>query len=515
MLSQEIADKYPFLKDLGIEDVNAGGCSGPNKWTGTDGKDMLDVYTPIDGSLIARVAQISPEDYDQIVKDAQEAFKTWRMMPAPKRGEVVRDFGNEMRKYKEQLGRLITLEMGKIAVEGMGEVQEAIDIADFAVGQSRMLYGLSMHSERPMHVMKEQWHPLGVVGIITAFNFPMAVWAWNSMIAAIAGDTMLWKPSSQTPLCAIALQNIANRVMERHGLTGIFNLTIGKGSTIGQGMIDDPRLPLISATGSTRVGRMVAEGTAKRLARSILELGGNNAIIVMEDADLDLVIPAIAFGAVGTSGQRCTTTRRIIAHSSIAGELKEKLVNAYKQVRIGNPLEDNTLMGPVVAESALDDLQAAIDAIEPQGGKLLYGGERLTDRSGFYVTPAIAEVPGNTQMVCHETFAPLLYIMTFDTIEEAIELHNGVPQGLSSAMFTDSIKNAERFLSAAGSDCGIANINIGTSGAEIGGAFGGEKETGGGREAGSDSWKYYMRRQTNTINWSSDLPLAQGIDFNL
>ncbi len=434
------------------------------------------------------------------------------MMPAPKRGLVVRDFGEELRKYKDALGKLITLEMGKIVVEGTGEVQEAIDIADFAVGLSRQLYGKTMQSERPRHRMYEQWHPLGIVGIITAFNFPVAVWSWNSMIAAVCGDTMIWKPSSQTPLCGIAVQKIANRVMKKHGLEGIFNLCIGKGSVVGEKMTNDPRIPLISATGSTRMGKKVAEAVAKRLGRTILELGGNNAIIVMEDADLDLAVRAILFGAVGTAGQRCTTTRRIIAHESIVDELTDRLVEAYKQVRIGNPLEEGILMGPVVSENAINDMMAAIDSLPMQGGKLVYGGERL-DQPGYYVTPAIARVPGNTQMVCRETFAPLLYIISFKDIDEAIEIHNGVPQGLSSAIFTNSIKYAERFLSAIGSDCGIANVNIGTSGAEIGGAFGGEKETGGGREAGSDAWKAYMRRQTNTINWGDELPLAQGIKF--
>ena len=507
-------DKYPFLKELGIEKMNSGSCSGPDEWSPIEGREILDVITPIDGSVIAQVALASEEDFEKIVEKSVENFKTWSRMPAPKRGEIVRQFGNELRKHKESLGKLITLEMGKIVQEGMGEVQEAIDIADFANGQSRQLYGKVMQSERPQHKMYEQWHPLGPIGIISAFNFPMAVWAWNSMIAAIAGDTMIWKPSSQVPLCAIALQHIANKVMKNNGLTGIFNLCVGKGSTIGEKLINDPRIPLISATGSTRMGMKVAAATAGRLARSILELGGNNAIIVMDDANLDLAVRAIVFGAVGTAGQRCTTTRRIIVHESIVDELTSKLIEAYKQVRIGNPLEEGTLMGPVVNQSALDDMKAAIDSLPMQGGKLLYGGERL-DRPGFYTTPAIARVPHNVQMVCTETFAPLLYVMSFKTMEEAIELHNGVPQGLSSAIFTDSVKNAERFLSVAGSDCGIANVNIGTSGAEIGGAFGGEKETGGGREAGSDSWKYYMRRQTNTINWGDELPLAQGIDFNI
>ena len=515
MLNEDIAKKYPFLVELGIEDLNSGGSIGFDNWTSKENRDVLEVYTPIDGSMIAKVVKINEEDYEMIVSAAEESFKLWRTLPAPKRGQIVREIGEEIRLLKEPLGKLITLEMGKILVEGLGEVQEAIDIADFAVGQSRMLYGLSMHSERPQHVMKEQWHPLGVIGIITAFNFPMAVWSWNAMIAAIAGDTMIWKPSSQTPLCAIALQKITNRVMGRYNMSGVFNLMVGNGAITGQKLIDDVRIPLISATGSTGVGRKVAEGTAKRLAKSILELGGNNAIIVMEDADLDLVVPAILFGSVGTSGQRCTTTRRIIVHKSLANKLKESLVNSYKQIKIGNPLEDGILMGPVVNENTLLDMENAMTKLKEQGGNILIGGERHEDKSGFYINPAIAEVPGNIEIVRHETFAPLLYIMTFENIEEAISLHNDVPQGLSSSMFTNSIRNAELFLSTSGSDCGIANINIGTSGAEIGGAFGGEKETGGGREAGSDSWKYYMRRQTNTINWSSELPLAQGIDFSV
>lgn len=515
MLNEDIAKKYPFLVELGIEDLNSGGSIGFDNWTSKENRDVLEVYTPIDGSLIAKVAKINESDYEMIVSAAEESFKSWRTLPAPKRGQIVREIGEEIRLLKEPLGKLITLEMGKILVEGLGEVQEAIDIADFAVGQSRMLYGLSMHSERPQHVMKEQWHPLGVIGIITAFNFPMAVWSWNAMIAAIAGDTMIWKPSSQTPLCAIALQKITNRVMDRHNMSGVFNLMVGNGAITGQKLIDDVRIPLISATGSTGVGRKVAEGTAKRLAKSILELGGNNAIIVMEDADLDLVVPAILFGSVGTSGQRCTTTRRIIVHKNLADKLKESLVNSYKQIKIGNPLEDGILMGPVVNENTLLDMENAMTKLKEQGGNILIGGERHLDKTGFYINPAIAEVPGNIEIVRHETFAPLLYIMTFENIEEAISLHNDVPQGLSSSMFTNSIRNAELFLSTSGSDCGIANINIGTSGAEIGGAFGGEKETGGGREAGSDSWKYYMRRQTNTINWSSELPLAQGIDFSV
>ena len=505
-------ERHPFLKNIGIQEINSGACAGPDDWSTVHGRDLLDVVTPIDGSVIAKVALASQEDYEHVVKVAQENFVKWRMIPAPQRGQIVREIGDELRKLKEPLGKLITLEMGKIIAEGMGEVQEAIDIADFAVGQSRQLYGLAMQSERPFHRMYEQWHPLGVIGIITAFNFPMAVWSWNSMIAAICGDTMVWKPSSKTPLCAIALQHVVNRVMKAHGSTGIFTLIVGKGSTIGERLINDKRIPLISSTGSTAMGKRVAETTAKRLARTILELGGNNAIIVAEDANLDLAVRAILFGAVGTAGQRCTTTRRIIAQRKIVEELTTRLVKAYEQVRIGDPLDRNTLMGPLVDEDALNTMMKVLEILPSQGGKIITGGKRL-DRPGFYMAPAIVRVPGNTQLVCEETFAPILYVMPYDILDDAIRLHNEVPQGLSSSIFTESLKKAEKFLSTLGSDCGIANVNIGTSGAEIGGAFGGEKETGGGREAGSDAWKQYMRRQTTTINWSDQLPLAQGIRF--
>lgn len=507
-----IFEKYSFLKELGINEVNSGACSGPDGWSTIENKKILDVKTPITGQLIAKVAKADEQDYERIVSSAVKAFSSWRDTPAPKRGEIVRQLGNELRKFKEPLGKLVTLEMGKIVQEGMGEVQEMIDICDFSVGLSRQLYGKTMKSERPNHRMYEQWHPLGVVGIISAFNFPVAVWSWNSTIAAVCGDTMIWKPSSKTPLTAIAVQHICNRVMKNNGLNGIFNLTIGSGSTIGEKMINDTRIPLISATGSTRMGKRIAEVTAKRLGRSILELGGNNAIIVMEDANLDLVVPAILFGAVGTAGQRCTTTRRIIAQKNIVEDLIERLVNAYKQVRIGDPLDENILMGPVIDQDAVDNMNAALERTISEGGKIIVGGKKL-DLPGFYMEPTIVKVPGNTPLVCDETFAPILYIMEFETIDEAITLHNDVPQGLSSAIFTNSIQYSEKFLSSAGSDCGIANVNIGTSGAEIGGAFGGEKETGGGREAGSDAWKAYMRRQTNTINYGKELPLAQGIKF--
>ena len=504
--------KYSFLKELGIEEINSGACAGPDDWADIEGRNLMDVVSPIDGSIIARVALASEKDYNHVVEAARENFLKWRSIPAPQRGTIVREVGNEVRRLKEPLGKLMTLEMGKIVQEGMGEVQEAIDIADFAVGLSRQLYGLTMQSERSLHRMYEQWHPLGVVGIITAFNFPIAVWSWNSMVASVCGDTMVWKPSSKTPLCAIAVQHVVNRIMKAHGHNGVFTLVVGNGSTIGERLINDARIALISSTGSTGMGRRVAEATSKRLARSILELGGNNSIIVAEDANLDLAVRAIVFGAVGTAGQRCTTTRRIIAQKTVIDNLTARLVKAYKQIKIGNPLEPDTLMGPLIDRDAVDTMTKALSTLPSQGGKVVTGGERL-DGPGFYVTPAIALVPGNTKLVCEETFAPILYVMPYDTLDDAIRLNNEVPQGLSSAIFTESLKKAEQFLSAVGSDCGIANVNIGTSGAEIGGAFGGEKETGGGREAGSDSWKQYMRRQTTTINWSNELPLAQGIKF--
>jgi aldehyde dehydrogenase (NAD+) len=422
--------------------------------------------------------------------------------------------GDALREKKDALGSLVSMEMGKIKQEGDGEVQEMIDIADFAVGQSRMLYGKTMHSERPDHRMYEQWHPLGAIGVISAFNFPVAVWAWNAFIAAICGDTTIWKPSSSTPLCAIAIQNICNEVMERNGYTGIFSSVIGRGSIVGEKMLNDNRLPMISFTGSTEMGRHVSTTVSKRFGKTILELGGNNAIIIDETANLDLAIPAVAFGAVGTAGQRCTSTRRIFIHESIQDTFIERLLGAYKQVNIGNPMEADTLMGPLVNENAVSDYLNAIVAVKDAGGEVLCGGEKV-DREGNFVTPAIVKAKNEWDIVQSETFAPILYVIPFSTLDEAVNLHNDVPQGLSSAMFTSNVSNAEYFLSHRGSDCGIANINIGTSGAEIGGAFGGEKETGGGRESGSDAWKQYMRRQTNTLNWSAELPLAQGIKFDL
>ncbi|MBX7232794.1 MAG: aldehyde dehydrogenase family protein [Caldilineales bacterium] len=502
-----------LLTQLGLQETNPGACTGPDGWIADPRGKQLVSYNPTTNAAIASIVQATPATYETVVSAAHQAFLTWRSAPAPKRGEVVRDLGNALREMKEPLGELVTLEMGKIRAEGLGEVQEMIDIADFAVGLSRQLYGLSMHSERPQHRMYEQWHPLGVLGLITSFNFPTAVWAWNSTLAAVCGDTVVWKPSSSTPLTAIAVQHIANRVMADHGLSGIFTLAIGSGRDVGEQMLNDHRLPLISFTGSTGVGKRVAEAVAGRFGRSILELGGNNGIIVAADADLDMATRAILFGAVGTAGQRCTSTRRIIAHKDIAAELEARLVRAYSQVRIGDPLAEGTLMGPLVDGKAVEDMLDALDKAKAQGGAVVCGGHMLPDLGPNFVEPTIVRMPGQTEIVKQETFAPILYLLAYESLDEAIDLHNGVPQGLSSAIFTDSMRTLERFLAATGSDCGIANVNIGTSGAEIGGAFGGEKETGGGRESGSDAWKAYMRRQTNTINWSTQLPLAQGIKF--
>ena len=503
-----------LLKKCGISDSNFGSCVGGSDWSKTKDAGINTSINPSNENEIASVFEANKNDYEKIVKQAQSAFNKWRMVPAPVRGNLVREMGNALRDKKDALGDLVSLEMGKIKEEGVGEVQEMIDIADFAVGQSRMLYGKTMHSERPNHRMYEQWHPLGPIGVISAFNFPVAVWAWNAFIAAIAGDVVIWKPSSSTPLTAVAVQHICNDVLERNGYQGIFNLIIGKGSTIGECMLNDKRLPLISFTGSTAMGRRVAEVVSQRFGKTILELGGNNAIIIDDTADLDLAIPAIAFGAVGTAGQRCTSTRRVIAQKGIMDTLMKRLINAYKQVHIGDPLQKGTLMGPLINQGAVDAYMEAIDAVTAAGGEILYGGKPIAG-TGFYVEPTIARVKNDWDIVQDETFAPILYIIEFEELDEAVDLHNAVPQGLSSSMFTTKLQHAELFLSAAGSDCGIANINIGTSGAEIGGAFGGEKETGGGRESGSDSWKQYMRRQTNTINWSDDLPLAQGITFDL
>ena len=503
-----------ILKQLGIEENNVGACAGPGHWNATTKEGKIDSINPANGEIISSVYQCSTDDYESVVKQSLEAFKEWRKVPAPERGQLVRQMGNALRDYKDPLGSLVSMEMGKIKQEGDGEVQEMIDIADFAVGQSRMLYGNTMHSERKDHRMYEQWHPLGIVGVISAFNFPVAVWSWNAFLAAICGNTTIWKPSSTTPLCAVAVQNICNEVLSINDAPHIFSTVIGRGSSVGETMINDSRVPMVSFTGSTRMGRHVSEVVSKRFGKTILELGGNNCIIVDETADMDLVIPAIAFGAVGTAGQRCTSTRRVIVHDSKYEELRDRLVSAYNQVNIGNPLEDGTLMGPLVNEDAVSDFKKAIEKAETSGGEILFGGSSIEGK-GNYVNPTIIKAENQWEIVQEETFSCILYIMTYSDLDEAIEMHNSVPQGLSSAMFTLNMRHAEKFLSSVGSDCGIANINIGTSGAEIGGAFGGEKETGGGRESGSDSWKQYMRRQTNTINWGTDLPLAQGIKFDL
>jgi len=500
-----------LLESLGIKPENPGACTGP--WAQTGGAELIS-YNPNNEEPIAAVRQATADDYESVMRTAQSSFESWRMVPAPKRGEIVRQLGEELRKDKENLGRLVSLEMGKVHSEGLGEVQEMIDVCDFAVGLSRQLYGLTMHSEREHHRMYEHWHPIGPIGIVTAFNFPVAVWAWNAALAAVCGDTMIWKPSSKTPLTAIAVQNIANRVMEANGISGVFNLVIGRGREVGELMLSDRRLPLISATGSCRMGRRIAQVVGDRLGRTLLELGGNNAVIVMDDANEQLALSAVLFGAVGTAGQRCTSTRRLILQKGIAGPFVEKLKNAYAQVRIGDPLDDNTLMGPLVDGTAVDDMMAAMEQIRKQGGEVLCGGEKI-DRPGHFVQPTLVRANRDMEIWRDETFAPILYIFEVDDVNEAIELHNDVPQGLSSSIFTTNLLSAETFLSHRGSDCGIANVNLGTSGAEIGGAFGGEKDTGGGRESGSDSWRYYMRRQTSTINWGTDLPLAQGVKFDL
>ncbi len=506
--------KYDFLEKLGIKEENSGAYCG--EWLETSGK-TLDVVTPIDGTVIARVKQASKEDYEKVMTKADAAFKEWRMLPGPLRGEVVRQIGMEFRKYKAELGALVTLEMAKIRAEGEGEVQEMIDMADFAVGQSRMLYGLTMQSERPRHRMMEQWQPLGVVGVISAFNFPVAVWAWNVFIALVCGDSTIWKPASKTPLTGIACMNIIHNVLKKNNCPeGLVSMVVGSGGEVGEMLVNDPRIPLVSATGSTPMGKKLAAKVSARLGHTILELGGNNAIIVTPSADMNMVVPAILFGSVGTAGQRCTTTRRIIVHESIEEKLVERLVKAYKQVRIGNPLESDTLMGPLVATHAVDDMMNAFGRIKEAGGEIVYGGDKLGSDDypgGCYVIPSIVRAKNEWDIVQEETFAPILYIIKYKEFDDALAIHNGVPQGLSSAVFSNNMREVERFLSPEGSDCGIANANIGTSGAEIGGAFGGEKDTGGGRESGSDAWKAYMRRQTNTINWSSELPLAQGIKF--
>ena len=507
-------DAKQILSALGLEQDNAGTWTAAGGWRRSPGAKLVESINPASGETIARVHCATEDDYEQIIRDAREAFKVWREVPAPKRGEAVRLIGAALREHKDALGSLVSLEMGKIKAEGDGEVQEMIDIADFAVGQSRMLYGRSMHSERPRHRMYEQWHPLGIVGVISAFNFPVAVWSWNAFISAVCGNITVWKPSPRTPLCAIAVQHIVNHVLNQHNYPAIFSLFVDGDHRLAEHFVGDPRVALISFTGSTAVGRKVGERVAARLGKSLLELGGNNAIIVDETADLKLAVPAIVFGSVGTAGQRCTTTRRLIVHESIADKLSHQLVSAYKQIRIGDPLEAGTLMGPVISADAVRSFKQAIEAIKKAGGQILCGGKVL-ERSGFFVEPTIVRARNEWDIIKQETFAPILYLTSYKTLDEAVRMHNDVPQGLSSAIFTTSLKNAEYFLSHLGSDCGIANVNIGTSGAEIGGAFGGEKETGGGRESGSDAWKAYMRRQTNTINWSERLPLAQGIKFDL
>jgi len=508
-----------FLKKLKIKESNFGASTGQN-WIKTTTEGELKIYSPVDGKYIASVYQASEKDYEKIIKTAENAFKEWRLVPAPRRGEIVRLIGNRLREYKEPLGRLVSYEMGKSIQEGLGEVQEMIDICDFAVGQSRQLYGFTMQSERPMHRMYDQYHPLGIVCTISAFNFPVAVFSWNAMLAAVCGDVNIWKPSSKVPLSAIATQNIISEVLKENKVPeGIFTLIIGKGSTIGERILNDKRVALVSVTGSTRVGKHAAEVVSSRFGKTILELGGNNAIILTPDADMKLAIPAIVFGAVGTAGQRCTSTRRLIVHDSIYNKVKESLLKAYRSIKIGNPLNNKNHMGPLIDKNAVNEFLNALIRVKKEGGKVLTGGKVLSGKgyeSGCYVVPAIVEAKNQYEIVQEETFAPILYLIKYSKgIDEAIELQNGVVQGLSSGIFTNNIREAERFLSAAGSDCGIANVNIGTSGAEIGGAFGGEKETGGGRESGSDAWKAYMRRQTNTINFGTQLPLAQGIKFDI
>lgn len=505
------------LSLLGLKDNNSGACSGTN-WFETKG-EVIRSFSPADGKCIGEIAQATAEDYERMISLSGEAFKKWRMIPAPKRGDIVRQIGNVLREYKEPLGKLVSYETGKICQEGLGEVQEMIDICDYAVGLSRQLYGFTMQSERFKHRMYEQYHPLGIVGVISAFNFPVAVWAWNAMLALVCGDTVVWKPSSKTMLSAIAVHKIIESVLKENDVPeGVLCLLAAGSKYVGDNFLADKRVPLISATGSTNVGKRVARIVGERLGRSLLELGGNNAIIITEHADLEMALRAVVFGAAGTCGQRCTTTRRLIIHESVYDHFIERLIHVYKQLRIGHPLNEKTLVGPLIDTAAVKAFENALEEVRKEGGKILYGGTVLTTEgfeSGCYVVPCLVEAQNDYRIVQEETFAPILYLMKYQEIEEAIEMHNNVPQGLSSAIFSNNIRETERFLSAEGSDCGIANVNIGTSGAEIGGAFGGEKETGGGRESGSDSWKFYMRRQTNTINYSTELPLAQAIKFDL
>ncbi|SNR17762.1 L-piperidine-6-carboxylate dehydrogenase [Tenacibaculum jejuense] len=504
------------LKTLGVNDINEGTSTG-SKWFSNG--ELIESYSPVDGKLIAKVKASTKEDYENVMTAATEAFKTWRVMPAPQRGEIVRQFGEKLREKKEALGKLVSYEMGKSYQEGLGEVQEMIDICDFAVGLSRQLHGLTMHSERPGHRMYEQYHPLGVVGIISAFNFPVAVWSWNTALAWICGDVCVWKPSEKTPLCGVACQNIITEVLQENNLPEGISCLVNGDYVVGEFISKDTRIPLVSATGSTRMGKIVASEVAGRLGKSLLELGGNNAIIVTPDADIKMTVIGAVFGAVGTAGQRCTSTRRLIIHDSIYDKVKNAVVDAYKQLRIGNPLDENNHVGPLIDKDAVAMYNKALEKVVAEGGNIIVEGGVLEGEgyeSGCYVKPAIAEAANDYEIVQHETFAPVLYLLKYSgDVENAINLQNGVAQGLSSAIMTNNLREAERFLSHAGSDCGIANVNIGTSGAEIGGAFGGEKETGGGRESGSDAWKIYMRRQTNTINYTTELPLAQGIKFDL
>ncbi|MGB6082752.1 aldehyde dehydrogenase family protein [Moheibacter sp.] len=504
------------LKKLGLNEINEGTSTGSNWFSNGE---ILESYSPVDGKLIGKVKATTEEDYEKVINSAQEAFKIWRTTPAPKRGEIVRQFGDKLRHYKADLGKLVSYEMGKSYQEGLGEVQEMIDICDFATGQAKMLYGHTMHSERPGHRMYEQYHPLGIVGVISAFNFPVAVWSWNAALAWICGDVVIWKPSEKTPLCGVACQKIIQEVLKENDLPEGISCLINGDYKVGEFMSKDKRVPLLSATGSTRMGKIVAQEVAGRLGRSLLELGGNNAIIVTPDADVKMTVIGAVFGAVGTAGQRCTSTRRLIIHESIYDKVKDAIVAAYGQLKIGNPLDENNHVGPLIDKDAVNAYLGALEQVKAQGGNILVEGGVLEGsgyESGCYVKPAIAEVENHYEIVQHETFAPVLYLIKYSgDVENAIELQNGVVQGLSSAIMTNNLREAEKFLSAAGSDCGIANVNIGTSGAEIGGAFGGEKETGGGRESGSDAWKVYMRRQTNTINYTTNLPLAQGIKFDL
>jgi len=504
------------LKELGVKDINEGTSTGSDNFSNGD---ILESYSPVDGQLIGKVKTTTKDDYEKVMKAATEAFKTWRVMPAPQRGEIVRQFGDKLRAKKEALGKLVSYEMGKSYQEGLGEVQEMIDICDFAVGLSRQLHGLTMHSERPGHRMYEQYHPLGVVGIISAFNFPVAVWSWNTALAWICGDVCVWKPSEKTPLCGVACQNIIAEVLKANNLPEGISCLINGDYKVGEFMTKDARIPLVSATGSTRMGKIVAQEVAGRLGKSLLELGGNNAIIVTPDADVKMTVIGAVFGAVGTAGQRCTSTRRLIIHESIYDKVKDAIVDAYKQLKIGNPLDEKNHVGPLIDKDAVRMYNEALEKVVAEGGNVIVEGGVLSGdgyESGCYVKPAIAEAKPNYKIVQHETFAPVLYLLKYSgDVENAIDIQNGVAQGLSSAIMTNNLREAERFLSHAGSDCGIANVNIGTSGAEIGGAFGGEKETGGGRESGSDAWKVYMRRQTNTINYTTNLPLAQGIKFDL